>query len=349
VAVAGTHGKTTTTAMATDALAAAGREPTGLAGGRIPLWQGNVRPGRRDLHVVEADEYDRAFLALTPQVAVVTNVEPEHLDVYGDVAAVRAAFEQFLQPARYVIFCADDPGARSLALPAGAVALSYGVQSAEARLTVSDLMSIHGRPRGMVQLDGVELGELALRVPGVHNMNNALAALGCGLVLGAEFEELRPGLEAFEGVERRFQLLGTVRGIDVVDDYAHHPTEIRATLDAARAVFPGRRLVCAFQPHLFSRTRDFAPEFGRALARADAVLLTEIYPAREAPIPGVSAALIEGALQELGRRPLWRGPREDLVQALGTVLQEGDVVLTLGAGDITLAGRELLQRLAIHG
>ena len=348
VAVAGTHGKTTTTAMTTEALAAAGRDPTGLAGGRIAMWKGNVRPGRSDLNVVEADEYDRAFLSLKPHIAVVTNVEPEHLDIYGDEDGVRLAFEQFLRPAKRVVFCADDPGAASLTLPESAVTLPYGVHSERARLTVGELSSVHGRPRGVVLLDGVELGELSLRVPGVHNFDNALAALACGLLLGASFEELRPGIEAFEGVERRFQLLGTVRGIAVVDDYAHHPTEVRATLDAARAVFPGRRLVCAFQPHLYSRTRDFASEFGRALASADVVLLTEIYPAREAPIPGVTSALIEEALREQGRVPLWRGAREDVLEALGAVVQEGDVVLTLGAGDITLVGRELLRRLALR-
>jgi UDP-N-acetylmuramate--alanine ligase len=349
VAVAGTHGKTTTTVMTAEALASAGRDPTALVGGRVSVWQGNLRLGADRVFVVEADEYDRSFLALTPTVAVVTNVEPDHLDIYSGIDDIRAAFEQFVSPARCVVACADDPGASSLRFSSGAEILRYGLVSGDARVVASEVISVNGRLRCLVRFDGDELGEMSLRVPGVHNLRNALAAVASGLALGATLEQMRPGLEAFEGVERRFQHLGAVRGVEVVDDYAHHPTEIRATLDAARAAYPGRRLVAAFQPHLFSRTRDFASEFGDALAAADAVFLTEVYPAREQPIPGVSSSLIERALAAAGRPVAWLGDRAALAQALAASVRDGDVVVTLGAGDITRSGPELLQRLAVSG
>jgi UDP-N-acetylmuramate--alanine ligase len=345
VAVAGTHGKTTTTVMTTEALAAAGRSPTGMAGGRVSAWHGNLRPGGNNLFVVEADEYDRSFLALTPTIAVVTNVEADHLDIYDDLADIQRAFEQFVSPSKTVVVCADDTGASGLTVPAGAERLTYGIGNEAARLSAHEILSVEGRLRFLVRLDGRELGELALQVPGVHNVRNALAALASGITLGATLEQLRGGLEAFEGVERRFQRLGAVRGVQVVDDYAHHPTEITATLDAARAAFPGRRLIAAFQPHLFTRTRDFADAFGKALARADVVFLTEIYPAREKPIPGVTSALVAEALRRAGNGPHWQGDRNVLADALANIAESGDVVLTLGAGDITRTGTELLQRL----
>src|SRR5688572_14833282 len=345
VAIAGTHGKTTTTVITTVSLAASAQQPTGLAGGRVAAWHGNLRLGNGKLFVVEADEYDRSFLALKPDVATVTNVESDHLDIYADLADIRAAFEQFLSPARTVVACADDEGAATLSVPAHADLISYGITNHDARLRAHEIMSVEGRIRFLVRLDGTEIGELALRVPGTHNVRNALAAVGNGMAVGATLETLRAGLEAFEGVERRFQRLGAVRGVQVVDDYAHHPTEITATLDAARAAFPGRRLIAAFQPHLFTRTRDFADAFGSALAGADLVFLVEIYPAREKPLPGVTSALVADALRKAGRVPEWVGERKELAQALAATAREGDVVLTLGAGDITLTGTELLQRL----
>ena len=345
IAVAGTHGKTTTTVMTTEALVAAGLSPTGLAGGRVSAWHGNLRVGNNSLFVVEADEYDRSFLALTPTVAVVTNVESDHLDIYADLADIRHAFEQFAAPARTAVVCADDAGSSTLDIPSSAERLPYGISSDAARLAAYDIMSVEGRLRFLVRLDGTEIGELALRVPGMHNVRNALAAIGAGLSVGTTLEAMRGGLEAFEGVERRFQRLGAVRGVQVVDDYAHHPTEIIATLDAARAAFPGRRLIAAFQPHLFTRTRDFADAFGTALSRADLVFLTEIYPAREQPLPGVTSALVADALRKAGRAAEWVGERSALADALAATAREGDVVLTLGAGDITHTGTELLQRL----
>ena len=345
VGIAGTHGKTTTTVMTTSALAAAGREPTGIVGARVAQWEGNLRSGGDSLYVVEADEYDRSFLALTPTVAVVTNMEADHLDIYQDLADIRGAFAQFARGARTIVLCADDQGATSLPTPSSAEVIRYGIDSRDARLVAPNI-----RTRGLgsafdVLYDGERLGRIDLMVPGRHNVLNALAAVASGIALGADFDAVARGLASFTGAERRFQWLGEANGIAVVDDYAHHPTEIVATLAAARGALPGRRIIAAFQPHLFSRTRDFSREFGAALATADAVYLTEIYPAREQPIAGVDSGLIERSLKESGGTLAWRGERAALAETLATQAKEGDVVITIGAGDITKTGPELLKRL----
>jgi UDP-N-acetylmuramate--alanine ligase len=211
----------------------------------------------------------------------------------------------------------------------------------------TDVVSADGGSRFTVRYDGKRLGEVRLSVPGVHNVRNALAALACGIgPWGLSVEAMAPGLAQFVGAERRFERLGAARGVDVVDDYAHHPTEVRATLAAAREAFPGRRLVAAFQPHLFSRTRDFAADFAAALALADRVFLADIYPAREQPMPGVTSALIADPMARAGRAPAWTGARGDLAKALAADARSGDVVFTLGAGDITRTGPELLALLA---
>ena len=346
VGIAGTHGKTTTTVMTAMALAAAGRDPTALVGGRVADWQGNLRTGSDRLYVVESDEYDRSFLALSPTVAVVTNIEADHLDIYADLADIRRTFAQFVKGARHIVLCADDPNANTLATPSSTEVVRYGIVSADARLLARDISTQHGATAFNVVYDDERLGGVELRVPGRHNVLNALAAIGSGLVLGADLASMARGLAEFRGAERRFQRLGDVAGVTVVDDYAHHPTEIAATLAAARSSFPGRRLVVAFQPHLYTRTRDFASEFGASLAAADAVFLTEIYPAREKPIEGVSSTLVESAVRGSGGRLQWRGRREDLADALAAFVKEGDAVITLGAGDITKTGAELLARLA---
>lgn len=346
VAVAGTHGKTTTTVMTTEALRSAGRDPTGLAGGRVGAWNGNLISGSDKLFVVEADEYDRSFHALSPTTAVVTNIEEDHLDIYpGGIGEIRDAFARFVRGANAIVLCADDPGAATLAVPSGAEIIRYGVESPDARLVGADLDSRDGRSAFVVRYDSENLGKVSLRVPGIHNVRNALAAIGSGLTLGATVEAMRAGLEAFAGVERRFQLLGDVAGVTIVDDYAHHPTEIEATLQAARAAFPERRVIVAFQPHLYSRTRDFYKEFADALGLADLVFLCDLYPAREQPIAGVSARLIAESMISNGRAPDWEGPRPELAAGIASTAQKGDVVLTLGAGDITRTGAELRELL----
>jgi len=341
VGVAGTHGKTTTTVMTTGALRAAGLDPTGIAGGRVAEWGGNMSFASNKLFVVEADEYDRSFLALDPAVAVVTNVEADHLDIYRDLAEIRATFSRYAERAHAIVLCADDSGAASLALPPTAEIIRYGLNSPDARLRARDVRAQDGGSRFVVSYDGKGECEIRLRVPGLHNVRNAMAALGAGIALGLKPAAMVPGLEAFTGVERRFQRIADVAGISIVDDYAHHPTEIRATIEGARAAFPDRRLVVAFQPHLYSRTRDFATEFGLALSGADAIFLTELYPAREQPIAGVSSGLVESAIQAAGGNMIWRGERTALARALADEVHAGDVVITLGAGDITKSAREL--------
>ena len=345
VAIAGTHGKTTTTVMTTEALHAASRQPTGVVGGRVGGWGGNLRFGSDQLFVVEADEYDRSFLALTPTVAVVTNVEADHLDIYDDLADIHRTFEQFVSPARTIVLCGDDAGASRLRTPSTAEVIRYGIHSPDARLLAVDVRTEGGGSLFEVEYDDEMLGEIELFVPGLHNVLNALAAIASGLALGVTVEAMRPGLASFRGVERRFQRLGVANGVDVVDDYAHHPTEIKATLAAARTAFPARRIVAAFQPHLYSRTRDFAREFGEALAAADSVFVADIYPAREQPIPGVTAAMIVDSTRAAGGTVSWQGARGSLAAELARNVRAGDVVLTIGAGDITKTGPELLEAL----
>lgn len=342
VGVAGTHGKTTTTVMTTEALASAGLEPTGVAGGRVGAWNGNLSTGSDRLFVVEADEYDRSFLALSPTVAVVTNIEADHLDIYpGGLGEIREAFAQFVRGAQTVVLCADDSGASTLPVPNSAEIIRYGTEASEARLIASEIVSADGGTRSALSYDGKAIGELHLAVPGLHNIRNALAAVASGIALGVTLDAMRAGLAAFTGVERRFQRLGEVAGVAIVDDYAHHPTEIVATLEAARSAFPHRRIVAVFQPHLYSRTRDFHVEFAGALALADVVYLCDLYPAREQPVAGVSSALIADAMAMLGKPPAWRGPRAESAAALRASVNEGDVVITIGAGDITRTGPEL--------
>jgi UDP-N-acetylmuramate--alanine ligase len=346
IGIAGTHGKSTTTVMTTDVLAAAGINPTGVVGARVTKWHGNLSAGGDSVFVVEADEYDRSFLALSPDIAVVTNVEADHLDIYRDIDDLRAAFTQFIAGARWIVLCADDANANALHVPASAEVVRYGIDNRDARLIAprASIETADGRTAFDVSYDGAAAGRVTIGAVGDHIVRNALAALAVGIVrFGFSVERMAPGLAAFEGAERRFQRVGAARGVTIVDDYAHHPTEIRATLSAARLAFPGRRVVVAFQPHLFSRTRDFAADFGAALAQADALFLADIYPAREQPIPGVTSELIAGELVAAGgRRPSWMGARAALAPALAEFVRDGDVVLTVGAGDITHTGPELL-------
>jgi UDP-N-acetylmuramate--alanine ligase len=295
--------------------------------------------------VVEADEYDRSFLALSPTIAVVTNVEADHLDIYKDLEEIRATFAMFVRGARQIVLCADDDGANTLDVPLGAEIFRYGITSGDARVRATGLELAPDASRYVVEFDGEALGTVRLPVPGRHNVLNSLAAIASGLALGAKVDAMAVGLANFAGVERRFQRLGEAGGVAIVDDYAHNPTKVRAALETARVAFPGRRLVAAFQPHLFTRTRDFAREFGQSLAVADVVLLTEIYPAREQPIDGVTSGLVVDGVRAAGKSVAWRGQRNDLAEALAGIVKEGDVVVTIGAGDITRTGPELITRL----
>jgi len=227
--------------------------------------------------------------------------------------------------------------------------IRYGLESPDARLVASEIRADGHQTTFTVTYDGDELGDVTIRVPGRHNVQNALASIAVGLSLGVPLDAMRPGLLEFGGVDRRFQRLCEVAGVVIVDDYAHHPTEILATLQAARASYPGHRIVAAFQPHLFSRTRDFSKDFAQALAKADGVFLAEIYPAREQPIPGVTSDLVASSMKEIGHPVVWQGPRTDLASALDSFVKDGDVVITIGAGDITHTGPELRLRLESRG
>jgi UDP-N-acetylmuramate--alanine ligase len=350
VGIAGTHGKTTTTALTTAALAAGGLDPTGLVGGRVAAWGGNLRLGADRLFVVEADEYDRSFLTLRPTIAVVTTIEADHLDIYGSLAGVEEGFQAFLSgvtPDGQIVGCGDDAGvARILPRLAGGAerVLTYGL--AAGSMLRAENVRAHGNGSSfLVRHRGHPLGEVRLEVPGLHNVRNSLAAIAVALRLGVRWTDIVAGLASFHGVDRRFQRIGEVGGVQVVDDYAHHPTEIEATLEAARSAAPGRRIVAIFQPHLFSRTRDFATEFGQALSRADLVVLTGIYPAREKPIPGVTSELIVESARRAGAEVVFVPERAEVVESVAALLKQGDLCITLGAGDLDRAARELVERL----
>ncbi len=343
LAVSGTHGKTTTTVMATEALAAAGCDPTGIAGGRVGSWSGNARVAGDAVFVVEADEYDQAFLTLHPTVAVVNNVEPDHLECYGSVAALEDAFVEFASRAELVLVGADDPGALRVAARVGAKARSFGLGPA-ADIRITDVTQAPGDTTARVTLPDTDPLTLRLQVPGLHNLRNAVGALAATLHLApGGVEPALAALYRFRGVGRRFERLGEFGGVQIVDDYAHHPSELVATLAAARQAFPGRRLVAVFQPHLFSRTAAHGVAMGEALAEADVVVVTEVYAAREEPIPGVSGRQVAQAAERAGRSAIFEPDRAAVGRRVLDLLLPGDVVLTLGAGDITRVGAELVQ------
>jgi UDP-N-acetylmuramate--alanine ligase len=347
VVVTGTHGKTTTTSMLTVALQHCGVDPSFAIGGDLNESGANAHHGSGGIFVAEADESDGSFLAYSPEVAVVTNIEVDHLDNYGSPKAYDAAFRRFAEriaPGGFLVVCADDPGARRLAEHAREVGIdvrTYGAAS-DADLRLADLNRFAGFA---VQYRGRTYGPVPLSLPGWHNVLNAAGALAAGLGLDLPFECLRDGLAGFTGTRRRFELKGVAHGVRVYDDYAHHPTEVRAVLQAARAVAGQGRVIAVFQPHLYSRTRFFAAEFGQALTLADEVVVMDVYAAREDPEPGVTGALIAAAIplssQHVRYEPSWSA-----VPPLAAALpRPGDLLLTIGAGDVTLIGPEVLELL----
>jgi UDP-N-acetylmuramate--alanine ligase len=351
IAIAGTHGKTTTTAMTSAVLSEAGLDPTAFVGGHVTAWGGGLRTGSESLFVVEADEYDRSFLTLLPRVLVVTSVEADHLDVYGSFDRIEAAFGELiarLPEDGLLAACIDDEGARRLLTRATARTLGYGTAQA-AGLRAIDVRQQGRASHFTVAHENERLGEITLGVPGMHNVRNALAAIAVGLHSGAGVDAAGRALAAFHGVQRRFQELGVAGGITIVDDYAHHPTEIAATIATARSAYPARPIIAAFQPHLYTRTRDFASDFGLALAAADTVWVTDVYAAREAPIEGVTGRLVADAVAAAGARVHYVRSLDELVDGLATSLRDGDVCLGMGAGDIDGATRALLERLRSGG
>ena len=350
IAIAGTHGKTTTTVMTTEVLAAAGLDPTGRAGGRVGSWGGNARPGSDTLFVIEADEYDQAFLELDPAIAVVTNVEPEHLECYnGSAQELEAAFAEFAGRAETAIIgCADDASDRLAAKVASRGSRGTKVVRFGGNLSDYSLRTVTANRTGTVAVLGLPGGGeavLRLKVPGIHNILNATAALAVVVTLEADVQKALDALAQFTGVGRRFEHRGEAKGVLVVDDYAHHATEVRATLAAAHQAFPGRRIVAVFQPHLYSRTQAQHVALGEALSTAGLAVVTEVYGAREAPIPGVSGRLVYDAVLKRGTPAEFAGDRNTLLDMVASAVHSGDVVLTLGAGDITTLGPDLLARL----
>ena len=346
VGIAGTHGKTTTTVMTTDAVAAAGFDVTGIAGGRVPAWGGNARLGGDDLFVVEADEYDQAFLPLNPTIAVVNNVEADHLECYGSLEALEGAFVTFAGRAERALVGNDSAGAERVAARL-APGRTWRFGPGAADLSLDAIETAPTGSRATLKLSGRSTVSLRLAVPGVHNLRNAAAALGVVVALGGDMAPALEALAAFRGVGRRFERAGEQGGIAFVDDYAHHPTELRATLAAARQAFPGRRLVAAFQPHLYSRTAEHGDAMGKALAAADLAVVTDVYGAREAPIAGVTGELVSGAVERHGGSVIYEPSRAALGARVAAQLRAGDVLLTMGAGDITRLGAEVRAQLGV--
>jgi UDP-N-acetylmuramate--alanine ligase len=346
IAVAGTHGKTTTTSMITTVLLHSGADPSYVIGGILAGTGLGAALGAGPAFVVEADESDGSFLMFSPDAAVVTSVEADHLDNYGTLAAIEAAFAAFagrIRPGGMLLACADNPGARALtdAVPADVTALTYGT-AADASYQVTQIqtqgmhtaLTVTGGP-GTV-LAGAGPVRLEIAVPGRHYALNAAAAFGMTVQLGVSVADAVAGLAAYRGARRRMELIGEADGVQVIDSYGHHPTELAADLVAAREVAAGGRVIAIFQPHLFSRTRLFAPEFGAALGNADEVLVLDVYAAREDPEPGVTGKLISDAVP--GGGAAFMPDRAAVPAAVASLAKPGDLVLTMGAGDVTLLG-----------
>ena len=357
VAVAGSHGKTTTTGMIAHILMECGLDPTVILGGTLAELGGNGRFGDGPHFVVEADEYDYMFLGLRPEVAVITNVEHDHPDLFPTADSYRAAFSRFaalLPPGGQLIICADDPGAAELLaeIESGSIALTtYGLGEATTGV-VPTVRALDTRPNQMggsdfvVEIDGQTVGLARIRLPGAHNVRNALAALAVATNLQVDFSQACRALAGFGGVQRRFQLVGEVGGVTVIDDYAHHPTEIKATLAAARQRYPGRRLWAVWQPHTFSRTRLLLDQFANSFAQADRVIALDIYASREPVDPSITTAAV---VERMGHSHAIHIPdRRNAADYLLERLHPDDVVLTLGAGDGDVIGKWILEGLQLQ-
>jgi UDP-N-acetylmuramate--alanine ligase len=337
IAVAGAHGKTSTTAMIAAVLTAGGLDPTVVIGGRIRALRSGAKVGRGEFMVAEADESDGSFLKMKPTVAVVTNIDREHLDHYHDLGEIEDTFVQFLARVPFygaAVVCLDDANVRAIVPRIDRKIVTYGLSS-DADVTATDLAFSGYASRFTVRLVGAPLGPVRLGVPGRHSVANALAAIAVGLELDVPFARIARAIASFRPVERRFQARGEAFGATLVDDYGHHPTEIQATLAAAREGF-GARTVVVFQPHRYTRTRALLEEFGRAFVLADHVLVTDVYAAGEAKIPGVDGAAVAAALVRHGHPSVAYEPDLDLLPSrLRSIVRPGDLVLTLGAGNVT--------------
>jgi UDP-N-acetylmuramate--alanine ligase len=354
IAVAGAHGKTTTSSMVAVMLERAGFDPTAVIGGYLEAFGSSARLGGSHYFVAEADESDRSFLRLSPSIAVITNIDREHMENYRDFDDLLDGFADFANKVPFygaVVACADDAHVRAVLPRIARRVISYGLESADADLVAGDVVvdeaggrcRVYHRPNGAVGKG--ELGEIRLMVPGRHNLLNALAAVAVGLELAIPFDRIADALSAFRGAERRFQHVGAGAGVAVVDDYGHHPTEIAAVLAAARTAARGRVIV-AFQPHRFTRTQALFDDFARVLAGADVTILTGIYAASEDPIPGVTAVALAAAVRRAGGDDVHYAERlEDVAEIAARLARPGDLVLTMGAGSIGSVGPRIVDRL----
>lgn len=338
IGIAGTHGKTTTTTMTGLVVQSGSFDPTIVVGGRVHSFdKTNAVVGKGDIFIVEADEYDRTFLKLTPSMVVITNIDVEHLDIYRDEDDIKDAFVQFANSIPFygvAVVCLDNPNVRSVIPRIKRRILTYGV-TPQARLRAEKITSSGMDTTFEVKFDGKSLGTIELNAPGDHNIKNALASIGIGLELGMKFEDIQTGLKRYSGVFRRFQVKSETKGITLIDDYAHHPTEVKATLQAARAGWPEHRLVAVFQPHLYSRTQQLFEEFGMSFFDADVLVVTDVYPSREAPIEGVTGKLIADAAASFGHKNvIYVEDKKDIPAKLQEFCTEGDMIITMGAGDI---------------
>jgi UDP-N-acetylmuramate--alanine ligase len=346
VAIAGTHGKTTTTSMAAHLLAAAGLDPTAVVGGKVNGFGSNAKLGKGEYMVVEADESDGSFLRIPPTIAIVTNVDPEHLDHWKTAEALRQGFLDFVNRVPFyglAILCHDHPGVQSLLPDVECRYVTYG-ESLQADYRAEGIEVDGHAVRFQAFRRAEPLGLFEVRMVGRHNALNALAVVALGDEMGIPPAAIRDALASFQGVQRRFTVRGEAAGVTVVDDYGHHPAEVKATLAGAREAFR-RRVVCLFQPHRYTRTRDLLAEFATAFDAADVLVLTDIYAASEDPIPGVTASTLADAIRACGHRDVSVVARAELAKAARARVQAGDLVLTLGAGDVTAVGPELLAML----
>ena len=346
VAIAGSHGKTTTTSMAAHVLAQAGLDPTAVVGGKVNSFGSNAKLGRGEYMVVEADESDGSFLHIPPTIAIVTNVDPEHLDHWRTVEALRRGFVDFVNRVPFyglAILCIDHPGVQSLIPDVESRYVTYG-ESHQADFR-ADRIELAGHAVRFDAWRGEQaLGRFEVAMVGRHNALNALAVVALADEMGVPPDAVRAALASFGGVQRRFTVRGEASGVTVVDDYGHHPAEVKATLSGAREAF-GRRVVCVFQPHRYTRTRDLLADFAKAFNDADVLLVTDVYAAGEDPIPGATAAALVDAVRACGHRDVAHVPRAELARAARERVRPGDLVMTLGAGDVTQVGPELLSLL----
>jgi UDP-N-acetylmuramate--alanine ligase len=347
IAIAGTHGKTTTTSMVGLVLQEGKFDPTLIVGGKVRSMKSNAKLGAGDYFVVEADEFDRSFLQLTPMMAVITNIETEHLDCYENLDEIKSAFVTFANQVPFygaVVLCLDEVSLQEIVPQLKRRVVTYGI-TPQAEIRGVDPSYDEFRTVFTALWNDEVLGKICLQLPGIHNVKNALAAIAVGIELEIPFKKLKKALEEFTGVHRRFEIKANLRGVLVVDDYAHHPTEIKASLRAARDGWD-RRVLAVFQPHLFTRTRDFFQDFGQSFFDADLLVVTDIYPAREDPIPGVSGKLVADAARSLGHRQVVYIPKKgEVIDYLEKNVMEGDLVVTMGAGDIWTVGEKLIERL----